>query len=82
MGLAEQRLAHHRNLEAAFPRLDDRAQTCAAGTDHDDVVGVPFDLSHETSLNFLISVAFDIRGIAAQPTNLRSGMAPAATSAM
>ena len=46
VGLTEQRLGHHRDLETAFARLDDRAQTCAAGTNHDDVVGVPFDLSH------------------------------------
>ena len=46
VGLAEQRLTDHRDLQAAFARLDDRTQTRAAGTDHDDVVLVPFDLNH------------------------------------
>ena len=42
--LAEQRLTDHRDLQATFARLDDRTQTRAAGTDHDHVVLVPFDL--------------------------------------
>ena len=50
VGLAEQRLADHGDLQATFTRLDDRTQTRAAGTDHDDVVLVPFDLSHKSSL--------------------------------
>ena len=76
VGLAEQRLGHHRDLQAAFARLDDRAQTRAAGTDHDHVVGVPFDLSHKPSL------FASIREMAFQPINLRSEMVPLATSAM
>ena len=53
VGLAEQRLTDHRDLQAAFARLDDRTQTRAAGTDHDDVVLVPFNFSHISSLAFL-----------------------------
>ena len=79
MGFAEQGLAHHRDLEAAFTRFDDRTQPRAAGTDHDYVVGVPFDLNHETSLSSFPELAF-------QPMNLKcnaaSLMVPLATSAM
>jgi hypothetical protein len=44
VGLAEQRLTHHRDLQTTFTRLDYRTQTCAAGTDHDYVVLMPLDL--------------------------------------
>jgi hypothetical protein len=44
MRLAEQRLTDHGDLQTTFARFDDRTQTCAAGTDHDHVVLVPFDL--------------------------------------
>ena len=44
VGLAEQRLGHDGHPQAAFPGLDDRTQPRATGADHDDVVGVPFDL--------------------------------------
>ena len=30
----------------ALARLDHRSQSCAAGTDHDHVVLVPFELNH------------------------------------
>ncbi|AFC56431.1 hypothetical protein OCQ_49200 [Mycobacterium paraintracellulare] len=47
MCLAEQGLAHHRDPQAAFARLDDRAQSRAAGADDDYVVGMPLDINHE-----------------------------------
>ena len=40
-------LRHHRDAQTPFPGLDDRAQSRAAGTDHDNVVLVPFEFSHE-----------------------------------
>ncbi len=49
MRLAEKRFAHNRDPQAALTCLDDRTQPRAAGTDHDHVVGVPFDLNHEPS---------------------------------
>ncbi|TDZ74497.1 hypothetical protein DE4586_04701 [Mycobacteroides salmoniphilum] len=49
VGLAEQRLGHHRHPQTALAGLDHRAQTCPAGTDHDNVVGVPFQLTHRNS---------------------------------
>ena len=54
VSFAEQGFAHHRDSQTPFARLDDRTQPRAAGTDHDHVVGVPFDLNHETSLSFLL----------------------------
>ena len=85
VGLPEQRLGHHGHPQAPFPGLDHRAQTRAAGADHDHVVGVPLDLRcgarikslrpcHETSL--------ELRGFACQPMNLRSEIVPLATSMM
>jgi hypothetical protein len=52
VGLAEQRLGDDRDLLAAFPCLDHRAQTGATGTDDDDVELMPFDFSHRSSLAF------------------------------
>ena len=77
VGLAEQRLGDHGDLQAAFARLDHRTQSRAAGTDDDDVVLVPFDFSsHETSL------ALELSKMGCQPMNLRSEMVPLATSMM
>jgi hypothetical protein len=45
--LAEQRLGHHRYAQAPLTCLDHRTQTRAAGTDHDNVVFVPLEFSHE-----------------------------------
>ncbi len=47
-------LHDHRDLQTTFARLDHRTQTRAAGTDHDHVVLVPFDLSHIPSLAYLL----------------------------
>jgi hypothetical protein len=48
--LAEQRLGDDRRLLAGQPRLDGRPQPGPPGADHDDVVGVPLDVSHPTCL--------------------------------
>jgi hypothetical protein len=53
VGFAEKGFGHDRDLQAALARFDDRTQSRAAGTDHDHVVRMPFDLNHETSLSFL-----------------------------
>jgi len=45
--LAEQGLADHGGAQTALPGLDGGSQAGAAGPDHDDVVAVPLDLSHE-----------------------------------
>ena len=82
VGLAEQRLGHHRDAQATFACLDHRAQTCTAGTDHDDVVLVPFQLRFVRSHQ--ISLIFRKYGCeqSCQPMNLRSEMVPLATSMM
>ena len=46
VGLAEQRLADQPDLHAGRRRFDGRAQTGAAGADHENVVFVRFEVRH------------------------------------